>query len=218
MAEGHRKRLREDYMKSGLNGFSDLHLLELLLTYCIPRVDTNPLAHALLDRFGSLKGVFSASVNELQQIEGIGESTAVFLNMLPEVWRRSERFESEKLLSSEDVRCYVLSRMRNLPDERFYLICLRHDGSVCYSAYVEEGSAGSVNVNTRKIARLALGANAALVIVAHNHPSGAAQPSEADRSVTQALRKALYEIDIELADHIIVAGEDTYSFAEHGFS
>lgn len=215
MAEGHRERLREDYLRSGLEGMSDLHILELLLTYCIPRMDTNPLAHRLLEKFGTLNAVLYAPVSELVQVDGLGNSSAVFLHLIPDVMRRAGFFDAEKIGSLEDAKNFFASRLSDLPEEHFYLLCLRSDYSICHSGLLEEGSVNSVQINPRKIAKIALSCNATAVIIAHNHPSGFAKPSDADVSLTRRLESALTQIDVSLLDHIIVAGKEVFSFSEN---
>ncbi|NCC67325.1 MAG: DNA repair protein RadC [Clostridia bacterium] len=215
--DGHRKRLKNRFLEQGLDGFDDHNVLELFLFYALPRQDTNPVAHALLDRFGSLDSVFEAPVEELAKVAGIGENSAVFLKLVPAVARRyeMERNRPEKIIDSSEkagaflVPLYMLER-----DEVVYVMCLDAKGKLLCCKELFRGVANTTEISLRKIAELALSKNASSVIISHNHTSGIALPSAEDERATKLIKDTLERIGIELKDHIIVAGDDFISMAD----
>lgn len=218
--EGHRQRLKERFRKDGLDNFTDVQVLELALFYCIPRKDTNPIAHALLDHFGSLSQVLEASVEELQKVEGIGESTALYLSMLPQIGRYYlvDRTQREVILPTID-KCgaYLTPFFFGRPLETVFLLCLDAKCKVLCCREVGQGSVNSAGISVRKIVEVALGANATSVIMAHNHPSGLALPSPEDIQTTKRVAAALAAVEIHLADHIVVADGDYVSMVQSGY-
>ena len=217
--EGHRQRMKKRFLKEGLDNFSDIQVLELLLFYIIPRRDTNPIAHALLDRFGSLYQVLEAPVEELEKVEGIGPNAALLLNLITAVARfyMVNRTEQHKILKTLD-ECgeYLKSFFVGRRVEMVYLLCLDAKCKVLCCREVGEGSVNSANVPIRRIVELALGANATSVVLAHNHPSGLAIPSGEDILTTRRVAAALSTVDIQLVDHIIVADDDFVSLVQSG--
>ncbi len=211
--EGHRKRMKERFLAEGLDNFDEVHVLELLLFYCVTRKDTKPIARALLDHFGSLPLVLEAKPEELQQVEGVGESVATFLKLIPAAGRYYQvcRASYELALDEpEKYGPYLQSYFFGRTNETVYLLCLDAKCKVLCCKMVGEGDINSANIPIRKMVQIALGVNATSVILAHNHPSGLAVPSVDDRITTERLAQALGAMDIVLADHIIVAdGEYT---------
>ena len=217
--KGHRKRMKERFLRYGLNSFDDHNVLELLLFYAQPRKDTNLLAHRLMDTFGSLDAVFEASPQALMRVEGIGESAALLLHLVPEAARRyriAKEAPGTILASSSDAGNYLLPLFMNGRSECVYLICLDPKHRVIDCRLLSSGEPTTVAVSIRQIVEIALLQNAAAVILAHNHPNGLALPSAEDRDVTRRLREALSYVNIPLLDHIIVAGEDFVSLADSG--
>ncbi len=217
--DGHRQRLRERFILEGLDNFDELHVLELLLFYCMPRKDTNPIAHALLDQFGSFQGVLDASPRDLINVQGVGENVAVFLSLLKATWRYYEVKSSENnkaLTTVEQCGKYLLPYFVNRNVETVFLLCLDAKCKVIGCRMVGEGSVNSANISVRKIVETALNANATSVVLAHNHPSGAAIPSPEDIQTTKRLGKALGAVEIVLVDHIVVADDDFVSIAQSG--
>ncbi len=215
--EGHRARKKEQFRKHGLDAFADHEALELLLYYAIPRQDTNPIAHRLLERFGSLEGVFSAPCAELQKVEGVGESAATLIRLLFPLCRRvrTAGVKHEIILNTrENVGDFFLELFLGERQEVFYEACLDAKGKLLACFRLAEGSADQVSVNMRAIVENALNANASLVLLAHNHPSGVALPSNADSQTTLQIRRALADIGVELVDHIIVADDDFVSLRD----
>lgn len=217
--DGHRERLKSRYIEHGLGGFSELNALELLLFYAIPRKDTNVLAHKLLDRFGSLSGVFDASIYELMEVPGIGESTAVLISMIPHIMRKSLISETEKnpIISSTKAAVQYLSpRYAYEKEEIFCMLCLDAQKKLISCIEVARGVVNSVETNVRRIAELALKHRATSVIISHNHPDKVVYPSREDDYVTTQMSKALSALSIHFDDHIIIAGEHYASYAESG--
>ena len=217
--DGHRDRLRQSYLEHGLMSMNDINALELLLFYAIPRRDTNEIAHRLLDRFGSLDGVFSASAEELQEVEGIGENAAALLTLIPEIMKKSRVSKSREIRqirSSDDAGACLLPYFLNERDEVVYLLCLDTKRCVICCAEMGRGVVNSVDTGIRRIVEKALKVRASSVILAHNHPDGIALPSREDEVFTRALYNALETVGIRLEDHIIVAEDDYTSMADTG--
>ena len=218
--EGHRQRLKERFRKEGLDHFEEHQVLELLLFYCIPRVDTNPIAHALLERFGSLTRVFEAPVEELEKVPGIGHNTAVFLSLVMasgRYYQVSCATRNVILRTVEECGKYLLPLFYGKRNEIVYLLCLDAKCKVLTCKMLGEGSVNSAGVPVRRIVETALAANATSVILAHNHPSGVAVPSDADVQTTRRVAVALDAVEIGLLDHIVVADDDYVSMAQAGF-
>lgn len=218
--EGHRQRLKERFRSEGLDSFTDVQVLELALFYCIPRKDTNPIAHALLEHFGSLSQVLEASVEELQKVNGISENAAVYLSMLTQIGRYYlvERSQREVILPTID-KCgaYLVPYFFGRPTETVFLLCLDAKCKVLCCREVGQGSVNSAGISIRKIVETALGANATTVVMAHNHPSGLALPSPEDIQTTRRVAAALQAVEVNLADHIVVADGDYVSMRQSGY-
>jgi len=217
--DGHRKRLKSRFQKEGLDHFENHQVLELLLFYCLPRQDTNPIAHRLLDRFGSVTGVLHALPSELKKVEGVGDNVVQFLHMVRDVNRycgmeRSKEIVLDKLRLCSDFLVPYFDDKRN---EMVYLLCLDAKRKVISCKLVGEGSVNSAGVPIRRIVEMALGEGATTVVLAHNHPSGIAIPSAEDRATTMRLARALSAVEITLADHIVVADGDAVSMVDSGW-
>ena len=216
MHEGHRARVKKRFLEEGLDSFSDIQALELLLFYVIPRSDTNPIAHALLEHFGSLSQVLEADVEELQKVKGVGESAAVFLTLIPQMGRfyLVDRTKQATILPTLDSCAqYLLPRFFGRKTETVFLLCLDAKCKLLCCKEVGQGGTNSTGISIRKIVETAIGVNASTVVLAHNHPSGLAVPSAEDIQTTRQIAQALRAVDIALADHIIVADDDYVSIA-----
>lgn len=214
MHEGHRRRLKERYCKEGLENFDELYVLELLLFYCVSRKDTNPIAHGLLDHFGSLNRVLAASREELMRVEGVGEHTAILLSMLKEVNRYCEvlRSKEDDVAQTIDACAGKLQPyLKNCKNEKVYMLCLNAKCKVLGCELVGEGSVNSANISVRKIVEIAMKTNAVSVVLAHNHPSGFAKPSAEDVQTTKRIGRALDTVDIILVDHLVFDDDDWVS-------
>ncbi len=216
---GHRARLREQFLRAGLDSMSDVQVLELLLFFAIPRRDTNPIAHRLLERFGSLAAVFEAPVTEISRVEGVGESAALLLSLVPQSARRHliDRAKFEQVLDTTE-KCgrYLLPFFHGERDEVVYLLCLDAKCKVLDCRLLFRGGVNTAGVSVRKIVEAALTYNATSVVLAHNHVSGIALPSREDEATTRQIRTALDAVGILLADHIVVADDDFVSMADNG--
>lgn len=220
--KGHRDRLKERFREQELDGFTDIQVLELLLFYAIPRRDTNPIAHALLDRFGSLDQVLSAPMHELEKVDGIGEQASTLLSLTRQIARSygvSENTKNKDKILDSIIKCgeHLKPYFRGKLDETVYLLCL--DGKCKALACVEvgRGSVNSAGVSVRKIVETALRFNATSAVLAHNHPSGLAIPSSEDIVTTRRVAMALDAVGIVLADHIVVADDDFVSMVESDY-
>ena len=217
--DGHRERLRKRFKDEGLEGFSEIQALELALFYTISRKDTNPIAHARLDHFGSLAQVLEAPVEELQKVPGVGENTAVYLRMITELGRFymvSRTTQTKVLTTLEQCAEYMLRFFYGRRLEKVFLLCLDAKCKVLCCKEVAEGSVNAAGISVRKVVETALGANATSVVLAHNHPSGVAVPSGEDVQTTHRIAAALAAVEVHLVDHIVVADEDYVSMAQSG--
>jgi DNA repair protein RadC len=217
---GHRERLRARFLEDGLDSFQDHQVLELLLFHVISRGDTNPIAHRLMQRFGSLSAVLEADPKDIASVEGVGTRAATFLSLIPQVTRRyfHDRVsrDNPRLASSEAVTDYVSPLMAGRPEEVFYVLCLDSHCRVLYPALIGQGTVKDAHVEPRHVVEEALRHRASSVVLAHNHPGGAAKPSNADHRLTALLVQVLGAMGIPVVDHVIVAGDQAYSFAREG--
>jgi len=217
--KGHRQRLKERFLQQGLDNFTDIQVLELALFYAIPRRDTNPIAHALLDHFGSLSQVLEAPVEELMKIPGMGENAAILLHLIMETGRYylvNRSTQSKVLPTLEDCANYLVPFFHGRRLETVFLLCLDAKCKVLCCKEVGEGSVNSAGISVRKIVETALGASASAVVLAHNHPSGVAIPSGEDVQTTRRVAMALQAVDVQLVDHIVVADADYVSMVQSG--
>lgn len=215
--DGHRQRMRERFISQGLEGFAPHEILELILFYGISRANVNPLAHRLINTFGSLHGVLEADVKDLAKVEGVGEKTAVLLSLFGHVDRelgKSRSAERKKLNNRAAAQKYCLGLLAGLREEHLYLVCLNAQMEVLQSALIAKGTLNEVHAYPRLVAETALRANAHSVVLCHNHPGGSFIPSQADLDMTATLGKLLGDLDVTLIDHIIVAGETALSMVE----
>lgn len=218
--DGHRERLKQRFLTEGLDNFTDVQVLELLLFYCIPRRDTNELAHALLNRFHTLSQVLEARPEALMEVEGIGKNAAMFLSLIPAVGRfyAVDRAKQIKvLLSLKDCGDYMLPFFKGRTNETVFLLCLDAKCKVLCCQEISEGSVNCASVPVRRVVEAALAVNATTVVLAHNHPSGLALPSGEDVMTTRRLAAALDAVEIQLADHIVVADDDYVSMVHSGY-
>ena len=215
---GHRERLRERFRSEGLSGFSEHEVLELLLTYAIPRADVNPLAHALIARFGSLSGVLEASENELMRVNGIGRTAATLLTMMPPLlgyYRRSALGEKPVISNLRQAREYCRALFVGEHDELFYLVCLDKGARVTRPVLMQRGTIDHVGVPVRSVVEEALRHHAFNVILVHNHPGGGQCSSDADYAVTEYIVRALHTVGIGVVDHLIFCGDECYSMMKN---
>lgn len=214
MHKDHRQRVRNRYATEGLDRFDEHQVLELLLFYCIPRKDTNEIAHRLLERFGSINQVFDAPLNKLEEVEGMGSGSAQFLKLLRDLERYNQLHSDQKiqvLKSLDECGKYMVPYFKGCKNEKVYMLCLDGKCKVLACREVGEGSINSANISIRKIVDIALSENATSVVLAHNHPGGIAVPSPEDIQVTIKIADALRMVDVIVADHVIVADDEAVS-------
>ena len=211
---GHRERIRNRLKNEGLSSFSEHEVLELLLTYAIPRIDVNPLAHELIVRFGRLSNVLEADPSELLQVKGMGENAALLLTMMPQLvryYQMNALGERPVVINTADAKAYCGPLFVGAHEEHLYMICINQKGNVLHLSLLQTGTIDEVPIYPRTVVETALRHNAHSVILAHNHPSGIAQPSQADIEMTKSISAALETIGIKLSDHLIFAGSESYS-------
>lgn len=218
---GHRQRLKQRFRAAGTAGFEKHTLLELLLFFSVPRKDTNPIAHELLNRFDDLDGVFSASIDELMQVEGIGEETALFLNLVGEITRYSQNEKKKKqskmpvLDTTAKAGAYLGNFFYGQKNESLLVICMDAKNQVTHCEKLNAGSKNRTTTTLGEIARLCARYNVREIMLAHNHPSGLVFPSREDIAMTHKMRDFLREIDVTVHDHIIVTDKEYYSMKDH---
>ncbi|MFA5308896.1 MAG: DNA repair protein RadC [Dehalococcoidales bacterium] len=216
---GHRKRLREKFLKSGLSGFHDYEIVELLLSLGTPRRDCKNAAKEAIKRFQTLRGVLESSPEELQQIDGIGAHSAFGIKLVQEVAReflRAKMLEKPFYKSSQEVFDYLYHAMRGLKKEVFKVIYLTTQNQIIDTCDLSEGTVNSAAVSPREVIEGAIRNNAAALIFVHNHPSGITDPSPSDKSLTRELVYAGRVMRIKVLDHIIIGDNCYYSFAGEG--
>ena len=216
---GHRERVRERFMEEGLDGFKDHEILELLLYYCVRQRDTNALAHKMLKEYGTLHDLLEAHPRDIARRCKVSINTATLISLCVPLARRymnGKWGERPVLNSSFKAGEYAMTLFAGRIYEAFFAICLDSQNRVNHAALVHEGTINEAPVYPRLIVETALRHKASSVILAHNHPGGSLKPSVADIEVTKKIYAALKSISINVVDHIIVAGQNYTSFAEHG--
>ncbi|MBP1577115.1 MAG: RadC family protein [Oscillospiraceae bacterium] len=220
MHGGHRERLRKRLESEGLESFAPHEVLELILFYSIPRTDTNPIAHRLLERFGSLSAVLEAPVSDLVKVEGVGANSAALLSMIPQLTKRYMTDKNNRgtvLDSVQKLGEFIMPYYIGSNVEKFYLICLDKKCKLLNCALMAEGSFDNVTVDMRLVCKTALDCSATSVVLSHNHAQGFALPSANDILVTEQVVAALKLISVDVVDHIIVAGDDYISLLQSGY-
>ncbi|MEA3286776.1 MAG: DNA repair protein RadC [Candidatus Marinimicrobia bacterium] len=217
-SDGHRQRLRDRFFQNGIESFHDYEVLELLLISATPRKDMKPQAKELMRRFGSLSGVLEAPTSVLLDIQGMGLAN-VFALKLPHAVGRRYLFEQARgkdyLHSSRTVKDYLTHNLRERNREIFMVIFLDSQNQILKMDEMFAGTLNTSAVYPRQVVQKVLDYDAASVILVHNHPSGGLTPSSSDRAVTKKLQTALAAIDVDILDHLIVGGNEFFSFADH---
>ena len=216
---GHRNRVRERYLNTGLDTFQDYEALELLLFYAIPRKDTKSTAKNLISRFGSLPAVLDATLEELTEA-GLSPNAAILLKLVPDMNRYyavKTDGAGQKVHSTSDAGKILCAMFRHEQTESVRLLCLNAGGKVLKLALLNEGDINAVHFSVRKIVETALSAKAVSVILAHNHPGGTLTPSREDLDATNSAKAALSTVGIQLLDHLIISGDNYCSLREDGY-
>ncbi|NCA92412.1 hypothetical protein EOM82_04075 [bacterium] len=211
---GHRERMRNLVREKGLDALAPHQVIEFLLFTAVPRKDTKKIAYALLNKFGSLDGILSASELELKSVSGMTENAVVLLRYLPDFFNYYQkfRFKERPVLSAQDILPYLLTLFDKETEEVLYLVCLDIKQRLIHSDLIAGGTSLSVQSSAKKIVETAMRHRAKSVIIAHNHPSEILSPSEEDIKSTFSLGALLDSLDIKLLDHIIIGNRSAYSF------
>ena len=217
--KGHRARLRHRVEKESLANFEEHQVLEYILTYVIPQKDTNPLAHTLINTFGSIDKVLEAKVEDLEKVDGVGHITAMFLNSYLGVlyhYEKAKQKDDIVLDTPKKASDYCKSLLKNSKQEEIYLSCLDAQYKVLHTAIIKTGDETKINVSPRQILDSVLRNNASNIIMCHNHPKGTPNPSSEDIKFTRDLSLILMLNDTKLLDHIIISPNGYFSFRASG--
>jgi DNA repair protein RadC len=218
-SQGHRRRLREKFLRGGLSGFLDYEIIELLLTLGTPRRDCKQQAREALKRFRSLRGILEAPADELQEIKGVGPHNVFGLKLVQEV---SRYFLKERMMSkpychsSKEVFDYLFHTLRDLRREKFKVLFLDAKNQILMEKTIFEGTVDSSAIYPREIMKEALKCDASSLIFVHNHPSGDPEPSLSDKEITKELVFAASLMQLKVLDHIIIGNNRYFSFADQG--
>lgn len=218
--EGHRLRLRDKFLSSGLSGFHDYEVIELLLTLATPRKDCKAAAKAALKTFKSLQGVFEASRSELCQIPGIGPKNVFGLKLIKAAADRyleKRIVQKDPIHNSKELFDFLYHRIGQSGRECFLVIFLNAKNRVITTEILFEGTLTASSVYPREIVRAGLAHRAAALIFAHNHPSGDPMPSADDMAITRRLVFACTVVGMTVHEHLIIGNHQYYSFADHGY-
>ncbi len=216
--EGHRDRIRQEFLQHGFDKNTPPHkILEILLFYCVQRADTNPIAHELIKKYGSVAAVLDAPVEELAAFKGLSERSAVLLKLIMPTARRYLYDKSEEkptFLNLNQIGEHIFAHYLGEVSEKVSMVCLDTKGKLISFEFIGEGDVASVGLSMREMAKAALDSNASAVVICHNHPNGIALPSESDCHVTKMVAELLSKIGVQLIDHIIIGDTDFVSMAQ----
>ena len=218
--KGHRERLRQRFAANGFDGFHDYEVVELLLTYAIPRADVKPVAKRLLHVFGTLAGVFDAPVSELVQIAGVGEKAAVFLSLVRNVEMRylASDLPGKSVFDRPDkVKAHLRLLVQGRGMECFGAVFTDQQHRHLATQVMFEGTVDRTAVYPRNLIKRALELDAKGLILFHNHPGGTPRPSREDVQLTHQIEQAGESLDIRVLDHFLIAGREVLSFKEQGW-
>jgi DNA repair protein RadC len=215
----HRKRLRQKFLTAGIVAFHDYEVVELLLTFAIPRRDVKPQAKELLREFGSLKGIVDAEIGDLEKISGVGKESAIvikFIRELATLYLEQKAKEKPQIACTSELLDFCRTAMGAKKDEEFCVIYLDAQNQIIEFETVQKGIANQAVVYPRQVLEKALRKKASALILAHNHPSGHVRPSDADIRLTKTIQETAKALDILIHDHIIIGENRFFSFREEG--
>lgn len=215
--KGHRLRLKRQFLQNGIDSLTTVQVLEMLLFYSVPRVDTNPLAHRLLDHFGGLAEVLDADFAQLRQVEGVSESTATHIVFASQLFRRYQREKVQNITifnSFEEIQQYLQAQFIGEKVEKLRILCLNNRAELLHCAVISEGTLISTNLDIRSIIETVLRYPTTFVVMAHNHPAGFALPSTEDVDCTIQVGKMLKELNISLIEHLVFSPTDCTSMRQ----
>lgn len=215
---GHRKRVRDEFIAKGFDKNTPPHkILEMLLFYSIPQVDTNATAHNLINKFKSLNELFSADFKELMKVDGIGENSAALIKLVASIMSVCAGEKNKMIVdfaTTDDIGEYLLREYIGLNIEKLGVLCIDTVGRKIGFEFVAEGSITAVGISSRDVIKAAVNSGAANVVLCHNHPTGVALPSRADEEATRFLTNTLRPVGIKVLDHIIISRNDYVSMAQ----
>ena len=218
--EGHRQRLKDKVRNQGLRSLAVHEMLELMLTYTIPRKDTNELAHELIKTFGSISSVLDASKEDLLKVKGVGEETAMFLNMLPDLFEiyKQDKTGFQSLILKTTHQCveYFRSNYEIKNKEYLYVICLNKSFKIVNRFEIKGIDDCTIKIDMREFAEKIAGNNTSSIIMFHTHPNGDVEPSKQDVETTQNILNVCALLRISFCDHIILNEITHYSFGKYG--
>lgn len=215
---GHRRRIKKRYFDNRGEGFDDHELLELLLFYAIPRKNTNEIAHELMERFGSISAISSASVDELKLVDGIGNNSAVLLNLVGSLAKKiagEKKIERKRLNTIRKLVEYAEGFVFGATSEQVYLVMMDNSLRVIDAKLVAIGSINEVKPLIRNILELSIIKRASAVALAHNHPTGGVEASCNDVEFTTLLKRELEMVNIRFVEHVIVDGKSYNAIMQH---
>lgn len=213
--DGHRQKLRDSFVEVGLEGKTDHQILELLLTYALPRIDVNPVAHELINTFGSLSGVMDADITQLTKIKHISQNVAVLLKLVPQIsakYYQSKHGKRVHLNTVGAIKDYMIPQLANEKAEVFYVLCLDAHLNLIRAIRHSEGSPSKTSIDIRALANQVLNTGTDRIILVHNHLSNSATPSVSDIDATRKIQAAFEMLNVNVLDHIIISGDKYFSF------
>lgn len=212
--KNHRQKVKERYLASGMACMPDHNILEMLLFFGIPQRDTNIIAHELIEKFGSFSAVFHAKKKDLMTVSGMTENAACLITMILPLYQRYVEDVQKKKICLKDTKAqadFLHPLYLDTNNERIYLLCLDSNYRLLACRLISEGDFSSAAFDIRKIASVVLEVNANKVVLSHNHPNSACEPSDADEKVTKAAYALLDMLKVQLVDHIIITETDYFS-------
>lgn len=218
--KNHRERMRESFINNGADSFEEHTMLELLLFYAIPRVDTNETAHRLLNHFGSIAEVFEAPYEELIKVRGISKNSATLIKMMPAIskmYMKSRCKDIRVFDTPQKLGEFFVNKFIGVTEEQIYVMLLDKSMQLIKCENVSKGTVDMTGINIRVIVDLVVKHKASSVVLAHNHPRGLVSPSTDDLAATSKIKLALKQLEITFIDHIIVAQNDYLSLVDSGF-
>lgn len=212
----HRNRMKDKYLEFGIAGFADHEILELLLFYAIPRKNVNPLAHKLLNHFGSFNSVIEADVDALMQVDGLGKNTAILISLIFKILHKYNLNPAlkTKIVSASLAKAYCHKLYTEFNVEQFFVICINSAGKIMCSKRIGNGTANSIEINIREITGFALANKCQRIIITHSHTNEKCMPSDDDLTFTKTVMLSCLLNDIDILDHGVIARNCECSFAE----
>lgn len=216
---GHRQRLKDKVRESGLKVLKDHEVLELLLTYTIPQKDTNPTGHKLLETFGNLAGVLNADYKDLKKVKGVGEETALFLSLYPQVFELYLQDKTKKdifLRNTRECANFFRDNYTIQNSEVLYVVCLNSMSKFIKAFEIKGYSDSGISLDIKQIAEQISSKNIKNIVLYHTHPSGNVAPSDQDVFATREILQMCCLLNVNLCDHLIFNETEHYSFGSSG--